>query len=47
MSFSVFDVALLTSLPATGEMVTLDDNGVMTDFGEMVRSECKRKKRRS
>ena len=37
MSFSMFDVTLLTGLPANGEMVQFDDDAVMTDFGEMVR----------
>ena len=37
VSFFVFDAALLTRLPVTGEMVTFYNDGVMTDFGEMVR----------
>ena len=32
VSFSMFDVALLTGLPVTGEMVPFYDDGVMTDF---------------
>jgi len=36
-SFSVFDVALLTGLPVTGERVEFDDDKVMIDFADMVR----------
>lgn len=35
--FCVFDVALLTKLPATGERVEFDDDKVTTNFGDMVR----------
>jgi len=35
--FFVFDVALLTGLPATGEMVSFKDDGTTTKIGEMVR----------
>ncbi|KAJ8422410.1 hypothetical protein Cgig2_013230 [Carnegiea gigantea] len=35
--FSVFDVALLTGLAATGERVEFDDDSVMTKFGNIVR----------
>jgi len=35
--FSVFDVALLIGLPVTGEMVSFQDDGTMTEIGEMVR----------
>jgi len=35
--FSVFDVALLTGLPATKEMVDFDDDKLTTDFEVMVR----------
>ena len=36
MSFSMFDVALLTGSPATGRIVELDGDEVTTDVGEMV-----------
>ncbi|KAJ8428199.1 LOW QUALITY PROTEIN: hypothetical protein Cgig2_031476 [Carnegiea gigantea] len=35
--FSIFDVALLTGLPATRERVDFDDDKLITDFGDMVR----------
>ena len=35
--FSVFEVALLTGLPAMREMVSFDDGGMMTEIEEMVR----------
>ncbi|KAJ8451316.1 hypothetical protein Cgig2_014088 [Carnegiea gigantea] len=37
VSFSVFDVALLTGLPAPGRIVRLDGDEVTTDVGEMAR----------
>ena len=35
--FSVFDVALLTGLPVTGERVDFDDVKLPTDFRDMMR----------
>lgn len=37
MLFSIFDVALLTSLLVTGRMVELDGDEGTTDMGDMVR----------
>ena len=37
VSFSVFDVALHTRLPATGEVITFGDKGVCSELGGLVR----------
>ena len=39
--FSVFDVALLTGMPATGERVSFEEEHVTMEIGELVRErEC-------
>jgi len=35
--FSIFDVALITGLPAVGQLVKFDEDPVVTEFGKMVR----------
>jgi len=42
--FSVLDVALLTGLPATREMVQFGDDAMMNDFGKMVRQKVQKEK---
>jgi len=37
--FSVFDVALMTGLPATGEIVQFGDEGEVSEVGRMVREQ--------
>jgi len=37
ISFSVFDAALMTGMPATGERVIFDEEHVTTEIGDLVR----------
>jgi len=37
VTFSVFDMALMTGLPTIGQQVDFHEDTVMTDFGNMVR----------
>jgi len=46
--FSVFDVAFMTGMPATGEKVNFEEENVETQIGNLVRErECMRLSRTS